>query len=116
MSDTESIKQQKMERLVQMQQQKQMQARMQNQMQEVQEMQQQIQQLEIVIKPLLSKEAWGRYTTLRVGHPEKAVQALVALAQLAQSGNVRAQLTDEQFKQVLVQITPVQKQTKINFA
>lgn len=90
-----------------------LQARQQTQLneelQEEVQLQQQIQQLEVIVKRVMTKEAISRYGNLKTAHPEKAVQALVVLAQLIQQGRIKS-IDDNQFKEMLKRLTPERKQ------
>jgi programmed cell death protein 5 len=84
----------------------------QQQFSEEAQLRQQIEQLESVVRQSLTKEALQRYGNLKTGHPEKAVQLLVILAQLIQNGAER--IDDEMMKKILVRLTPQKKEFKIN--
>ena len=75
--------------------------------------QQQIAALEANAKQWLSSEAITRYGTLKSAHPQKALQAMVIIAQLAQQNQLKAKLTDAEFKQLLQQLEPQKRQTQI---
>ena len=61
---------------------------------------------------MMTPEALQRYGNLRLAHPEKAVQALVVLAQMSQ--NNPGMIDDVQLKNVLVRLSPQKKQTRLN--
>lgn len=65
------------------------------------ELQKRIQALEGLMKKYLSREAISRYSALKTVHPEQAVRVLAAMAQLIQTGRVKKQLNDEEFKDIL---------------
>lgn len=73
-------------------------------MRKVQQAQQQIAQLETGVKTLLTKDAWSRYSTLKLAHPDKAVKALISLAQNAQQHTITTPVTDVALKQLLMRI------------
>lgn len=77
------------------------------------ELQQQVAEIESNVKQLMSAEALERYCNVKLAHPQKALQALVVIAQMIQAGNVRT-IDDTQFKSVLVHLTPEKKQTRLN--
>jgi programmed cell death protein 5 len=79
---------------------------------EEQKLQSQVAQLEGMVKPLLTKEALTRYGTIKTAFPEKAIQVLVVIAQLAQAGRVKT-VDDETLKKLLIQLTPKKRETKI---
>ncbi len=107
MTTVEELKRKKLEQMMMAQQQSaQMQAENEAQLA------QQIEMLEMAVKQLLTKEALQRYGNLKSAHPEKAVQLLVGIGQLMQTHNIK-QITDEQLKQLLMQITPEKKEFKI---
>ena len=72
---------------------------------------QQIAQLEAAVKPLFTKDALMRYHTIKLAHPEQAVRVLLVIAQTAQQKQIT--VTDEQLKQLLVQLQPQRKEIKI---
>ena len=73
---------------------------------------QQVAQLEAVVKSLFTKEALSRYGNLKAAHPEKAVQLLVAVAQMVQSGKIK-KIDDNELKQMLMKLQSKVKQIKI---
>ena len=79
---------------------------------EEQQLQQQIAQLEFAIKQMMTPEALQRYSNVKLAHPEKAVHALVVLAQMVQ--RTPGMINDAVLKNVLVQVTPNKKETKLN--
>jgi programmed cell death protein 5 len=81
----------------------------QGQADEDEKLQQEIEALEAVIKTRLTKEALARYGSLKVAFPEKAVQLLVVLGQAMQKGQIRALITDEQLREILMKLTPPKK-------
>lgn len=80
---------------------------------EEQQAQQQIAQLESGLKQLMTPDALQRYSNVKLAHPEKAVQALVVMAQLLESGNARA-IDDTNLKNILAHLTPQKKETRMN--
>jgi len=77
------------------------------------QLQQQIEQLESVVKNHMSANAISRYGTLKAAHPEKAIQSLVLITQLMQSGQIKGQITDMQYKQILQSLTQRKRETRI---
>lgn len=59
----------------------------------------QIAQLEAAARPAMTGEAFARYNTLKIAHPQRAVQSLMVVVQFAQKNN--AQVDDEQYKRLL---------------
>ena len=80
--------------------------------QEEMQLQQQIAQLESVVKQALTKEALERFGNLKAAYPEKAVQVLVVLGQLIQSGKIN-KIDDGQLKELLSTIATRKKDFKI---
>jgi programmed cell death protein 5 len=79
---------------------------------EEQKLVQQVAQLEAAVKPLLTREALVRYGTIKAAYPEKAIQVLVVVAQLAQAGRLTS-VDDAMLKKLLAQLTPKQRETQI---
>lgn len=77
-----------------------------------QEAEAQIGALENLVKARLTKEAMERYTNLRIAHPEKAMQLLAILGQAIQQYQIK-EITDAQLKDLLMRITPKQKEFKL---
>ncbi len=107
MSNLDELKAKRMAEL-----QQQHQGHAQAEMQQQAQLEQQIAQLEAVVKRHMTREALERYGTLKVAHPEKAMQVLVVLSQLIQGGRL-TQVTDSQLKEILVQLTPQKRDIKI---
>ena len=57
--------------------------------------------------------AFERYNNMKIAHQELAVQALVMIAQLAQSGKITQKITDNQFREILMRLSPAKKDFKI---
>ena len=68
--------------------------------------------MEGMVKPLLTKDALVRFGTIKAAFPEKAVQVLVVIAQLAQAGRIK-NVDDAMLKKLLAQLAPKQRETKI---
>ncbi len=103
--DLEELKKQKLEQLQR--------ELMQKQMQEQLEIQEQLEQLEAVAKPFLSTEALARYGNLKAVHTEKAIQSIVVIAQLIQQKKIKEKITDDQYKNLLLRLTPEKKEFRI---
>ncbi|MEK6822826.1 MAG: DNA-binding protein, partial [Nanoarchaeota archaeon] len=84
----------------------------QQQQAEGQQLAKQIEQLEAMVRPALSREALLRFGTLKSAHPEKAIRALVALAQAVGKGVTS--IDDAQLRALLVSLEPQQREIKIN--
>ncbi len=61
----------------------------------------------------MSSEAIVRYSTLKSAHPEKAIQSLLMISQLLQNGQIKGQVTDLQYKQILMSINQEKRETRI---
>jgi programmed cell death protein 5 len=70
-------------------------------------------QKEALLRSMLSPEARQRLTNLRMIKPEFTEQLELQLIQLAQQGKLPIPLSDEQLKQVLVQLQGRRRETKI---
>jgi len=88
------------------------QARYNQEQQEQKAFEQQVHQLESVVKNAMTKEALSRYGTVKLAHPEKAVQTLVVLAQFLQQNKITV-IDDILLKDVLLKLTPEKKNFKI---
>jgi len=108
MDELESIRRRKLIEL-----QRQQQEAIRQQAAEEQEAVQQIERLEESVRPFLSKEALVRYGTLKSAHGEKALQALVILAQAIQQKKIARQLSDEEFKEILKRMEPKKRDITI---
>ena len=62
--------------------------------------QEQLAQLESTVKQRMSKEAVSRLGNIKTAHPEKAIQAMLLLAQALQKKQI-SHIDDTIFKQVL---------------
>lgn len=108
MDELEELKKKKLQELQQKQQES-----FQQQAQQESQLQQQIEQLESVVRQFFTKEALQRYGNLKAAHPEKAIQVLVVLGQLAQSGKIQQKITDDKLKDLLKQMEPKKKDFNI---
>jgi len=79
--------------------------------------QEQVQQLEMqkqaLLRKILTPEARQRLTNLKMVKPEFTDQLELQLIQLAQQGKLPIPLTDEQLKQILIQLQARKRETKI---
>ena len=103
MSSLEEIRKRKLQQM--------MAAQNENTQQQAQ-LQEQIAQLEMAVKQHMTKEAVLRYGSIKAAHPEKAVQSLVVLSQLLQSGRLE-KIDDVAFKKILEQMAPKKREIKI---
>lgn len=106
MDDLESIRKKKIQQLQRMQQKNLIDKRPET------DAEQQLQQFEGMVKQRFTREALQRYGNLKTGHPEKALQLLLILAQAIKQGNID-QVDDNLLKQVLLRITPEKKEFNI---
>ena len=70
-------------------------------------------QKQALLKQILSPEARQRLTNLRMIKPEFTEQLELQLIQLAQMGKIPVPLSDAQLKQILIQLQPRKRETKI---
>ena len=77
------------------------------------QVQQQIRQLELLIGNYLTKDALLRYGNIKAAHKDKAMQLLVILSQMIQQGQISGKIDDETLKNLIIKITPKQKDIKI---
>ncbi len=73
-------------------------------------------QKQSIIRRILTPEARQRLTNIRMVKPEFAEELEMQLIQLAQSGRLQSQVTDEQLKRTLVQLQGQKKDIKIRRA
>ena len=73
-------------------------------------------QKQAIIRRILTPEARQRLTNIRMVKPEFAEELEMQLIQLAQSGRLRGQVTDDQLKKTLVQLQGQKKEIKIRRA
>jgi programmed cell death protein 5 len=73
-------------------------------------------QKQAVIRRILTPEARQRLTNIRMVKPEFADELEMQLIQLAQSGRLRGQVTDDQLKKTLVQLEGQKREIKIRRA
>jgi programmed cell death protein 5 len=73
-------------------------------------------QKQSIIRQILTPEARQRLANIRMVKPEVAEELEMQLIQLAQSGRLQTQITDEQLKKTLVQLQSQKKEIKIRRA
>jgi len=73
-------------------------------------------QKQAIIRQILTPEARQRLANIKMVKPEFAQELEMQLIQLAQSGRLRGQVTDEQLKKTLVQLQGQKKEIKIRRA
>ncbi|WP_456474824.1 DNA-binding protein [Candidatus Pyrohabitans sp.] len=104
MDDLEELKRKKLQEL---QRQLQEEAARQEQLRQVEE------QKRIVLKSILTPEARSRLTNIKMARPEFAAQIEALLIQLAQAGQVKQRITDEQLKDILRRLSAKRRDIKI---
>lgn len=78
------------------------------------QMEQQLElQKQAVLRKILTPEARQRLTNLKMVRPEFTDQLELQLIQLAQQGKLPIPLSDEQLKQILIQLQTHKRETKI---
>src|SRR6266704_3955700 len=73
-------------------------------------------QKQAIIRKILTPEARQRLTNIRMVKPEFAEELEMQLIQLAQSGRLRGQVSDEQLKKTLMQLEGQKREIKIRRA
>ena len=82
-------------------------------LQEKVKLQQQINAMEIFIKQYLTNEAITRYGNIKSVNQEKALQLIAILAKIIQENQIKEKITDDQLKQILMQLDTGKRETKI---
>jgi programmed cell death protein 5 len=72
-------------------------------------------QKEVILRKILTPEARARLSNIRMVKPEFAEQIEMQLIQLASSGKLRGQVTDEQLRELLVQLQGKERERKVTF-
>ncbi len=80
--------------------------------QEAAELDAQVQKLEALVRQHLSRDALARYGSIKAAHPDRALQVLIFLGKLVQSGKVDM-VSDEQLKMLLMNMTTPRRDSKI---
>jgi len=97
-------------RMAQLQQQAGDQAQMQE---ELERQQRQKQQIQMVLMQILEPDARERLNTIKLTKPDFAASIEQQLIALAQSGRLKAKITDAQLKDLLRQIAPARRDYSI---
>ena len=78
------------------------------------QMEQQLElQKQALLRKILTPEARQRLTNLKMVKPEFTAQIELQLIQLAQQGKLQIPVTDQQLKQILIQLQAQKRETKI---
>ena len=72
-------------------------------------------QKEAILRQILTPEARSRLNNIKMVKPQFAEQIEMQLIQLASSGRLRGQVTDEQLKALLVQLQEKERERKVTF-
>ena len=72
-------------------------------------------QKESILRQILTPEARARLSNIKMVKSEFAEQIEMQLIQLASSGRLRGQVTDEQLKTLLVQLQEKERERKVTF-
>ena len=72
-------------------------------------------QKESILRKILTPEARARLSNIKMVKPEFAEQIEMQLIQLASSGKLRGQVTDEQLRTLLVQLQEKERERKVTF-
>ncbi len=71
-------------------------------------------QIHLVLMQIMEPEARERLNTIKLTKPDFAKAVEQQLVLLAQSGRLKTKITDQQFKELLRQLTPQKKEFKIS--
>ena len=85
----------------------------QKQQEEMFELKQKLDKLEAISRSVMTREAFQRYSTLKLVHPEKAVRLLILIGQLVQTNRIM-KIGDAELK-LLLEKMDAQKDAKIKF-
>ena len=80
---------------------------------EQEKMQEEVAALETNAKQFLDKDAVVRYGNLKSAFPEKSLQVVAVISQLAQQGQIKQKLNDEEFKEILRSLNPKKRDINI---
>jgi len=72
-------------------------------------------QKDAILRKILTPEARARLSNIKMVKPEFAEQIEMQLIQLASSGRLRGQVTDEQLRELLVQLQGKERERKVTF-
>jgi programmed cell death protein 5 len=71
-------------------------------------------QVHLVLLQIMEPEARERLNTIKMTKPDFAKAVEQQLVLLAQSGRLKSKITDQQFKELLRQLTPTKKEFRIS--
>jgi programmed cell death protein 5 len=71
-------------------------------------------QIHMVLMQIMEPDARERLNTIKLTKPDFARAVEQQLVLLAQSGRLKSKITDEQFKELLRQLTPAKKEFRIS--
>ena len=71
-------------------------------------------QIHLVLLQIMEPEARERLNTIKMTKPDFAKAVEQQLVLLAQSGRLKSKITDQQFKELLRQLTPAKKEFRIS--
>jgi len=71
-------------------------------------------QIHMVLMQIMEPEARERLNTIKLTKPDFAKAVEQQLVLLAQSGRLKSKITDQQFKELLRQLTPQKKEFRIS--
>ncbi|HVP94464.1 MAG TPA: DNA-binding protein [Methanoregulaceae archaeon] len=71
-------------------------------------------QIHLVLMQIMEPEARERLNTIKLTKPDFAKAVEQQLVLLAQSGRLKSKITDQQFKDLLRQLTPTKKEFRIS--
>jgi len=72
-------------------------------------------QKDVILRKILTPEARARLSNIKMVKPEFAEQIEMQLIQLASSGRLKGQVTDEQLRELLVQLQGKERERKVTF-
>ena len=110
MSEIDELRKKRMQQLIEQQKQSQL---AQAQLQQLRQQEEIEAQIKLIINKILTPEARSRLGNIRTVRPEFARQIELFLIQLYQTGRLPKQLSDEELKKILVEISNRKKEIRI---